>query len=91
MDTTAQGYLAKEMEVDILIFGHLHRPLIERKDVMLVCPGSPTKPRMSSPSVVELIIKKGSIEGRVITLEGDSCEYIKFRDALKKTKRGKES
>ncbi|AKB77686.1 Phosphodiesterase [Methanosarcina horonobensis HB-1 = JCM 15518] len=89
MDTTAQGYLAKEMEVDILIFGHLHRPLIERKDVMLVCPGSPTKPRMSSPSVVELIIKKGSIEGRVITLEGDSCEYIKFRDALKKQKEEK--
>src|SRR5512145_2542527 len=27
MDTTAQGYLAKEMEVDVLIFGHLHRPL----------------------------------------------------------------
>lgn len=86
MDTTAQGYLAKEMEVDVLIFGHLHRPLIERKDVMLVCPGSPTKPRMSNPSVVEIIIEKGSIEGRILTLEGDSCEYIKFRDALKKQK-----
>jgi putative phosphoesterase len=86
MDTTAQGYLAKEMEVDILIFGHLHRPLIEKNDVMLVCPGSPTKPRMSNPSVVELIIEKGSIKGRILTLEGDSCEYIKFRDALKKQK-----
>lgn len=86
MDTTAQGYLAKEMEVDILIFGHLHRPLIERNDVMLICPGSPTKPRMSNPSVVELVIEKGNIEGRVLTLEGDSCEYIKFKDALKKQK-----
>ena len=86
MDTTAQGYLAKEMEVDVLIFGHLHRPIIERKDVMLVCPGSPTKPRMSNPGVVELIIEKGSIEGRIITLEGDSCGYIKFRDALKRQK-----
>ncbi len=86
MDTTAQGYLAKEMEVDILIFGHLHRPLIERKDVMLICPGSPTKPRMSNPSVVELVIEKGNIEGRVLTLEGDSCEYIKFKDALNKQK-----
>jgi len=91
MDTTAQGYLAKEMEVDILIFGHLHRPLIEKKDVMLVCPGSPTKPRMSNPSVVELIIEKGSVEGRVLTLEGDSCEYIKFRDALRKQKEEKNS
>ncbi len=86
MDTTAQGYLAKEMEVDVLIFGHLHRPLIEKKDVMLVCPGSPTKPRMSNPSVVELIIEKGNVKGRILTLEGDSCEYIKFRDALKKQK-----
>jgi uncharacterized protein len=75
-DMTSQGYLAKEMEVDILIFGHLHRPLIEKNDVMLVCPGSPTKPRMSNPSVVELIIDKGNISGRIITLEGDTCEYI---------------
>lgn len=85
-DTTAQGYLAKEMEVDILIFGHLHRPLIEKNDVVLVCPGSPTKPRMSNPSVVELIIEKGSINGRIITLEGNTCDYIKFRDSLKKHK-----
>ncbi|MDY9927952.1 metallophosphoesterase [Methanosarcina sp.] len=86
MDTTAQGYLAKEMGVDVLIFGHLHRPLIEKNDVMLVCPGSPTKPRMSNPSAVELIIEKGSIKGRILNLEGDSCEYIKFRDALKTQK-----
>jgi hypothetical protein len=83
-DTTAQGYLAKEMGVDILIFGHLHRPLIEKNDVVLVCPGSPTRPRMSNPSVVELIIEKGSINGRIITLEGATCDYIKFRDSLKK-------
>lgn len=83
-DTTAQGYLAKEMGVDVLIFGHLHRPLIEKTDIVLVCPGSPTKPRMSNPSVVELIIEKGSINGRIISLEGDTCEYIKFRDSLEK-------
>jgi uncharacterized protein len=83
-DTTAQGYLAKEMGIDILIFGHLHRPLIEKRGVMLVCPGSPTKPRMSNPSVVELIIEKGSINGRIIALEGDTCDYIKFRNSLEK-------
>lgn len=83
-DMTAQGYLAKEMEVDILIFGHLHRPLIEKKEFILICPGSPTKPRMSNPSVVELIIEKGGINGRIINLEGDTCNYIKFRDSLKK-------
>jgi putative phosphoesterase len=83
-NTTAQGYLAKEMEVDILIFGHLHRPLIEKTDVMLICPGSPTKPRMSEPSAVELIIEKGSINGRILTLEGNTCDYIKFKESLKK-------
>lgn len=82
-DTTAQGYLAKEMEVDVLIFGHLHRPLIEKTDVMLICPGSPTKPRMSDPSVVELVIEKGSVNGRIIPLEGATCSYIKFQDTLK--------
>ncbi|MCQ1535612.1 metallophosphoesterase [Methanosarcina sp. KYL-1] len=89
MDTTAQGYLAKEMEVDVLIFGHLHRPLIEKKDVMLICPGSPTKPRMSNPSVVELIIEKGVVTGRILTLEGDLCGYMQFRDALKEREKEK--
>ncbi len=83
-NTTAPGYLAKEMEVDILIFGHLHRPLIEKTDVMLICPGSPTKPRMSEPSAVELIIENGSINGRILTLEGNTCDYIKFKESLKK-------
>ena len=86
-DITAQGYLAKEMEVDVLIFGHLHRPLIEKNDVMLICPGSPTKPRMSNPSAVELIIEKGSINGRIIDLEGDTCQYIKFQESLESTRR----
>ena len=41
---------------------------------------------MSNPSVVELIIEKGNVRGRIITLEGDTCGYIKFQDALKKRK-----
>ena len=89
-DMTAQGYLAKEMEADILIFGHLHRPLIEKTDVMLICPGSPTKPRMSDPSAVELIIGKGTVNGRILTLEGNTCDYIKFKDSLKKQNKGED-
>ena len=83
IDTTAQNYLAKEMDVDILIFGHLHRPLIEKNESMLVCPGSPTEPRMSSPSVVELTIENRSICGRIITFDGDSCKCMKFLNARK--------
>lgn len=84
-DTTSQYYLAKEMDVDILIFGHLHRPLIKDGDVMLICPGSPTSPRMSEPTVVELIIENGSVSGRMITLIGNVCGFIKYQDSLKKS------
>jgi uncharacterized protein len=55
-------------------------------NVMLICPGSPTKPRMSNPSVVELVIEKGTVNGRILTLEGDTCNYLKFKDSLKKQK-----
>jgi putative phosphoesterase len=82
-DTTAQNYLAKEMDVDLLIFGHLHRPLIEKNDSILICPGSPTEPRMSSPSVVELTIENKNINVRIITLEGDFCKYMKFLNPRK--------
>lgn len=87
--TTAQRYLAKEMEVDVLIFGHLHRPFIEQLDVMLVCPGSPTQPRMSEPSVVELTIEKGVVSGRIITLGKSLCGYLQFRDSLMDSKKAR--
>jgi putative phosphoesterase len=45
-NTTAVRYLALEMGVDVLIFGHIHSPLIEKNDVMLVCPGSPRMLRL---------------------------------------------
>ena len=75
-DTTGAWYLAKEMGVDVLIFGHTHRPVIEKSDVLLICPGSPTFPRLSEPSAVEMIIEEGKISGRVITLKGKACSSI---------------
>ncbi|MGB3906884.1 MAG: metallophosphoesterase [Methanomethylovorans sp.] len=81
-DTTALRYLALEMEVDILIFGHLHRPLIEKSDVLLICPGSPTKPRMSDPCVVEIDIRNGNVFARMIGIVGQSCDYIEYSRKL---------
>jgi len=72
-DTTGARYMAKEMDVDVLIFGHIHKPVIEKSDVLLACPGSPTAPRLSEPSAIELSIEDGSISGKVITLEGTRC------------------
>lgn len=72
-DTDWAKYMAREMSVNVLIFGHIHKPVIYRRDVLLVCPGSPTAPRLSDPGVVELNIEDGDISGRIITLEGPSC------------------
>lgn len=75
-DTTGARYMAKEMGADLLVFGHIHRPIIYGSDVLLVCPGSPTYPRLSEPSVVELIVDEGRISGKVIALEGARCGAI---------------
>ncbi len=81
-DTTALHYLALEMDVDVLIFGHIHHPLIEKDGVLLICPGSPTSPRMSEPAVVEMNIENGEISARIINLPGRSCDYIAFSRGL---------
>ncbi|MCM1985992.1 metallophosphoesterase family protein [Methanococcoides seepicolus] len=78
MDTTALRYLALEMGVDVLIFGHIHRPLIEKSDVILICPGSPTKPRLSDPSVVLIDIEAGKISPKIVEIEGKACGFIDF-------------
>ncbi len=75
-DTTGAWYMAKEMGVDALIFGHIHMPVIESSDVFLACPGSPTFPRLSEPSVIELIIEDRKISGKLITLKGTGCGAI---------------
>ena len=76
-DTTGARYMAKEMGVDLLIFGHIHKPIIEKSDVIVACPGSPTSPRLSEPSALELIIEDGEISGRIVTFEGAVCGAIK--------------
>ena len=81
---TALRYLALEMGVNVLIFGHLHRPLIDKSNVMLVCPGSPTSPRMADPTVVEMVIENGSVNGRIIEVKGKSCDYLAFSRSLGK-------
>ncbi len=72
-DFTGIRYMAKEMGVEVLIFGHIHKPVIERSEVLLVCPGSPTSPRLSEPSAVELNIEGGKISGKIIRFESTRC------------------
>lgn len=63
------GYKALELGVDVLIFGHLHRFVSEEirrngRAVLLLCPGSPTQPRMSAASCAEIVVDDGKIDVR---------------------------
>ncbi|MDK2947546.1 MAG: uncharacterized protein PWQ63_706 [Methanolobus sp.] len=69
-------YLAKEMGVDVLIFGHYHHPIIEDYEVLLLSPGSATVPGVAEPSAIELDIDEGKVKGRVIRCDGDACRYF---------------
>jgi len=74
--------LAREMEVEVLVFGHLHRPVVERGERLLICPGSPTLPRMAAPTVAELEVEAGRVRGRIITLGRPSCDYLRHAESL---------
>ncbi|MEM2801546.1 MAG: metallophosphoesterase family protein, partial [Archaeoglobaceae archaeon] len=55
-------YKALEKKVDVLIFGHIHRFVLEkRKGVVVLCPGSPTEPRMSFATCAEIDVEDGRI------------------------------
>ncbi len=69
-------YLAKEMGVDVLIFGHFHHIIVEKTDVLLLSPGSPTVPGIAEPSAIELEIIKNSVKGRIIRCTGNACSYL---------------
>ncbi|MCD4808180.1 MAG: metallophosphoesterase [Methanococcoides sp.] len=71
-------YLAKEMGVDVLIFGHFHHPIIEDYEVLLLSPGSAIVPGVAEPSAIELDIIEGKVKGRVIRCDGDVCSYFEY-------------
>jgi len=85
-DLAAVEFLAREMEVDALIFGHIHRPYVERVPQLLICPGSPTEPRMSPPTVAEIEVNYGEIKGRILPLGKPICKYIKYAESLSRQK-----
>jgi putative phosphoesterase len=78
------GMLAREMEVDVLVYGHLHKPYVERSNKLLICPGSPIVPRMSPPTVAEIEIDGGRISGRIILLGKPTCDYLQYAVSLSK-------
>jgi uncharacterized protein len=84
-DVTNMRYLALEMGVNVLIYGHLHSPVLDRTDVLLICPGSPIFPRMADPTLVMLDVEKGEIKVDFIkTNTGQLCKSIDFARSLGK-------
>ena len=71
-------YLAKEMDVDVLIFGHFHHPIIEEFKVLLLSPGSAIVPGIAEPSAIEQNIFEGRIRGKVIRCDGNVCGYFEY-------------
>lgn len=63
------GYKAKELGVNLLIFGHIHRFVLEKfGEVVVLCPGSPTKPRQSvaSCAVIDVEGSRASVKFEIV-------------------------
>jgi putative phosphoesterase len=71
-------YLAKEMGVDVLIFGHFHHPIAHKTDVLLLSPGSATVPGIAEPSAIYLEIKNKTVTGKIIRCKDLACTYFEY-------------
>ena len=87
-DLLGAEMMAREMDAEVLVFGHIHRPIIEKGKRLLICPGSTTLPRMSAPSVAELEIEDGKVQGRIVPLGSPVCDYLRYAETLGKKEAG---
>jgi len=71
-------YLAQEMNVDVLIFGHFHHPIVEQARVLLLSPSSVIVPGIAEPSAIELEIIENRVKGKIIRCTGDTCSYFEY-------------
>lgn len=58
--------VAKEKQVQIVLFGHTHEALYEEADIILMNPGSISRPRNTGPSYGILEINKNKISGKIV-------------------------
>jgi len=82
-DLTNMRYLALEMGVSVLIYGHVHSPVIDKTDVLLLCPGSPIFPRMADPTMAILDISGGNVRVDIVkTSTGQMCKSMDYARSL---------
>lgn len=76
-DTQQLLYLAKQLDVDILVTGHSHQPKIEQIDgVLLLNPGSPVVPRLADRTVMLLEINNKEVDVEVIKIGNLVCSTL---------------
>ncbi|WP_407392713.1 metallophosphoesterase [Methanobrevibacter sp.] len=72
-------YLAKELDVDILVSGHSHQPKIEQKEgILLLNPGSPIVPRLADRTVMLLEINNNEVDVEIIKIGSPVCSALDF-------------
>ena len=78
-DTQQLVYLAKELDVNILVSGHSHQPKIEQTDgVLLLNPGSPIVPRLADRTVMILEINDREVDVEIIKIGAPVCSALDF-------------
>lgn len=79
-DTQQLKYIAKELGVDVLITGHTHKPFIgKEEDIIILCPGSPTYPRLSDSTVMIMEVKEGEVNLELVKVNPPVCKALKFK------------
>ena len=72
-------YLAKELNVDILVSGHSHQPKIEQKEgILLLNPGSPIVPRLADRTVMLLDINNREVDVEIVKIGSPVCSALDF-------------
>jgi len=78
-DTQQLYYIARELDVNVLISGHTHQASIEKvDDILLLNPGSPTTPRLTDPTIMLMTIKDGEIDVEVKKIGKPVCSALNF-------------
>lgn len=78
-DSSQLLYLAKELNVDILVSGHSHQPKIEQKDgILLLNPGSPIVPRLADRTVMLLEINNEEVDVEIVKIGSPVCSALDF-------------
>jgi len=79
-DTQQLYYIARELDVEVLVSGHTHQAFIEKIDeVLLLNPGSPTAPRLTDPTIMLMTVEKGEVDVEVKKIGDPICSSLNFK------------